>query len=85
MQNFFFWGGGNAKILRKKYGREIMNYDLIKLLMLRSQGREFHKFFVQLIVADMVSAEFFFREIIFIQISRKQFVSFSHFSPNSVS
>ena len=29
----------------RKYGREIINYDIIKLLMLSSQSREFHKFF----------------------------------------
>ena len=37
----------NAKILRRKYGREIINYDVIKLLMLSYQSREFHIFFAQ--------------------------------------
>ena len=37
----------NVIISRKKnnYGREIIDYDLIKLLMLSSQSSEFHKFF----------------------------------------
>ena len=35
--------GENVKILRKKYGREIINYDIIKLLMLSSQRKEFKK------------------------------------------
>ena len=38
--------------VRKKYGREIINYDIIKLLLLSSQSRKFHKFlFAQLIAA----------------------------------
>ena len=43
MQNF----AKNVIISRKKnnYGREIIDYDLIKLLMLSSQSSEFHKFF----------------------------------------
>ena len=36
----FFQGGGKAKILQKKYGREIINYDKIKLLMLTSESRK---------------------------------------------
>ena len=38
-----FWGE-NVKILRKKYEREIINYDIIKLLMLSSQSKELKKF-----------------------------------------
>ena len=39
-----FFGGGMLR-LQNKYGKEIINYDIIKLLMLSSQTREFHKFF----------------------------------------
>ena len=35
----------NAKILKKIRKRTYYNYDIIKLLMLSSQSREFHKFF----------------------------------------
>ena len=48
MLNFFFFGGGNTKILRKKYGREIIDYDMIKLLMLSSQTDNFTSFFAHL-------------------------------------
>ena len=34
--------GENAKILWKKYEREIINYDIINI------SREFHKFYAQL-------------------------------------
>ena len=55
------FGGKNAKILRKEYGKEIINYDIIKLLMLSSQSREFYKFFAQLIVAATNFAKTIFR------------------------
>ena len=60
----------NEKILRKKvkYGREIMNYDIIKFLMLTSLCREFHTFFC---VINCYS--YGFRGICFREISRKQF------------
>ena len=41
-----FLGKQNAKILR-----EIINYDIIELLLLSSQSRDFHKFLAQLFVA----------------------------------
>ena len=43
-ENFF------QENLMRKYGRELINYDIVKLLMLSSQSREFQKFFAQLIV-----------------------------------
>ena len=60
----------NAKILRKKvkYGREIMNYDIIKFLMLTSLCREFHTFF-----CAINCYSYGFRGICFREISRKQF------------
>ena len=39
--------GGDAKNLQKKYGREIINYDLINLLILVHVSREFHKFLLR--------------------------------------
>ena len=47
------------KFLSKKYEREIINYDIMKLLTLSSLSREIHKFFAQLIVATMVFSELF--------------------------
>ena len=46
MWKFF---GKNAKILQKKYGREMIDYGI----MPSSQSSEFHKFFAQVIVAAM--------------------------------
>ena len=52
----------NGKIVRKKYGREIINYDIIKLLMLQALRLEnSSSFFAQLIVSAM-----FFRGIFFL-------------------
>ena len=45
------FGRKNAKDFRKKSGREINNCEIVKLLMLSSQSRIFHKVFVQLAVA----------------------------------
>ena len=52
----------------KNYRREISNYDIIKLLMLSSQSREFHKFSAQLIAAATkltVFEEFFSQNFAF--------------------
>ena len=45
-------GGGKCE--------NFINYDIIKLLMLSSQSREFHKFFAPLIVGAMILPDFFF-------------------------
>ena len=38
-------GGKMWKFCRENYGREMINNEIIKLLMLSSQSKEFHKFF----------------------------------------
>ena len=51
--------GEKCKNLAKTYGREMIKYGIIKLLLLSSQCREFHKLFVQLIFAALVFERFF--------------------------
>ena len=45
MRNFFF--GGGCKDVGKKYGMEIINYDIVNIikLMLSSQSRKIYQFF----------------------------------------
>ena len=72
-----FWGKG--KNFAKKYGREIINYDTIKLIMLSSQSREFLMQFCAIFCfsRNYISLNFaFFRLINFLkkyEISRKRF------------
>ena len=53
----------NAKILSSKL-RKKNNYDIIKLLMLRAQSREFHKFFCTI---NCFRYNTFFRKMFFSQ------------------
>ena len=59
----------------KKYGREIICSDMIKLLMLSSESRECHKFFGQLIVAATTL-------IVFAKLYSHRFRIFSYFLRN---
>ena len=70
--------------LEKKYGREIINYDIIKLLILQALRLEnSSSFFAQLFVSAMVFRGIFFSQIYFSRNFAKRFAKyeqiFSHF------
>ena len=56
------------KFCEQKYGRGMMNYYIIKLIVQSSHSRDFERFFfAQLIVAAMIFAKKIFLEIFFSQ------------------
>ena len=73
-----FLSKSNMRAFRYKNGREIIDYDIIKLLMLNFRSRESTSFFLQLIVAATkhVSVKFIFAkyERTFLHFSAKVFV-----------
>ena len=51
----------DAKISQNKHGREIINYDIIKLLMLSSQSREFNNQFCAIYCCSYIFVKVFVR------------------------